>query len=323
MLIAQSPNSDGIGRYVENLSKLVVCTVRYTSNVLSPLNLFYIYRGFKIVHFPHFVTPLVKLPGQVFVTTIQDITPLYSDELNRLRKLYIYTRIYISFLRSDHIIFTSKYVRDDCKNKFKFKKKYTVIPLGVDYEKFSLCKQKVAIINEYFLIVGRRNKHKNILNMVRAFANADIDKTCSLVFAGQLSEHENLLRAEIKKLNLEDRVKFIGDVEDGHLIALYQNAVSLLYVSHLEGFGLPVLEAYAAGCPVITSTTASLPEVSGGLATLVHPNDINGIADAIEYHFKNKCVGDLIESAKKHAQSYTWESTAEKTSEVYLKLMKC
>lgn len=320
VVIANAPKNDGIGRYVNSIKIYLSCQVRYTSRILSPWNLFSLYLFHKIVHFPHFVTSIIKLPNQKFITTIQDITPLVSDDLNKIKKLYIFMRVYISFLMSDHIIFTSEYVKNCCLQKFKIRGSYSVIPLGVNYHFFSQKTSKISKDGEYFLIVGRRNKHKNTINMLRAFAQADIDNSCSLIFTGELMEYEKELCEEICNLSIGNRVKFLSDVNDESLVALYQNAVALLFVSKLEGFGLPVLEAFAASCPVITSTTASLPEITGGFAIYADPEDQNAIMQAIENVYRTGIDTYQIERANLLAKTYSWENTAKKTSEIYMKI---
>ena len=81
-LIAEAPLKDGIGRYVQNIKKYSETDVSYSKNILNPLNLFKVHFKYKVIHFPHFVTPLIKLPGQKYITTIQDITPLLIKDLN-------------------------------------------------------------------------------------------------------------------------------------------------------------------------------------------------------------------------------------------------
>lgn len=320
VLLAHCPRNDGIGRYVINLSKSAHIDVSYSKNILSPLNLFKVYFRRKVVHFPHFVVPIFKMPWQKFVTTIQDITPLLSTELSPIKRSYIFLRIVVSLHRSDHIIFTSEYVARCCKEMFNMKFDYSIIPLGVDFDFFSSGIQGSRFTYPYFLIVGRRNKHKNIINMLKAFSQARIDKRTRIVFTGPLSNNEHELDGSIKKLGLKNRAVFLEKVTDRDLVILYNNAKALLFVSKLEGFGLPILEAMSAKCPVVTSKSASLPEVAGDCAILVDPHNIIKIRQAIETCDQKKFSKVMLSAAQNRASTFTWERTVQKTLFVYKKV---
>jgi glycosyltransferase involved in cell wall biosynthesis len=106
------------------------------------------------------------------------------------------------------------------------------------------------------------------------------------------------------------------------MIQTYHDADLLLYPSRLEGFGLPVLEAFACGTPVITSNTTSLPEVAGKAALLVNPEDPKEIADAVQKAMEKLALRrQLIERGLKRAKLFTWEKTARETLLVYESLL--
>ena len=104
----------------------------------------------------------------------------------------------------------------------------------------------------------------------------------NLVIAGGQGWLYDDVLAEVEKLNLTDRVKFIGFVEDGDLPHLYTLASAFAFPSFYEGFGLPPLEALACGVPVVTSNVSSLPEVVGDAALTIDPNDTDALADALD-----------------------------------------
>ena len=317
ILIAQSPHNDGIGRYVDSISKFLDVDVSHTENILKLTNFFKIYFGYKIVHFPHFVTPIFKLPGQKFITTIQDITPIMTNDLNFIKRLYIWLRIYFSLKRSDHIVFTSKYVQNCCLEKFKVAFNYSIIPLGVDFDYFDKDLEPVYKDSRYFLIVGRRNKHKNVPNMITAFSKANIPEDIKLIISGKLSSKDDDLLELIDTLQIRDRIYFWGETSDFELISLFKYTMGLLFVSKFEGFGLPVLEGMAAGCPVITSNAASLPEVAGDCATLVDPDSISSITAAIEVHSQSNQIVELKKRGHDRAKLFSWSNTSTATQLLY------
>src|SRR5205823_8622000 len=119
--------------------------------------------------------------------------------------------------------------------------------------------------------------------------------------------------------DLKDVVRFPGYVSDEELIALYQMATCLIFPSLYEGFGLPVLEAMAAGCPVITSTTSSLPEVAGNAALLVDPLNAQEIATAMRQVLQDEDLRRrMIHDGHSRVSSFSWEETARMTREIYI-----
>jgi len=118
---------------------------------------------------------------------------------------------------------------------------------------------------------------------------------------------------------LEGAVLFPGYVSDEELIALYQLAACLVFPSLYEGFGLPVLEAMAAGCPVITSTASSLPEVAGDAALLVDPLNAQEIARAMQRVLQDEDLRRrMISDGQRRAANFSWEETARMTREIYI-----
>ncbi|HLZ80694.1 MAG TPA: glycosyltransferase family 1 protein, partial [Ktedonobacteraceae bacterium] len=119
---------------------------------------------------------------------------------------------------------------------------------------------------------------------------------------------------------LEGSVHFLGHIPDQDLIALYQMAKCLVFPSLYEGFGLPVAEAMTAGCPVITSTSSSLPEVAGDAALLVDALDARGIAGAMQEVAQDEALRQrMIAAGRLQASRFSWEQTARLNREVYVK----
>ena len=115
------------------------------------------------------------------------------------------------------------------------------------------------------------------------------------------------------------RVYIVDDEKD--LIALYQGGTAFIFPSLFEGFGFPVLEAFASRLPVITSTTSSLPEIAGDAALLVDPASQGEIAEAMkQIASKGSLREELVSRGAKRASLFSWEETAIRTMSVYRKL---
>jgi len=172
------------------------------------------------------------------------------------------------------------------------------------------------------LFVGSVEPRKNLLGLVRAaegWLNARVDR--QIVVAGP----EGWLNSEVHRFitehSLKERVRFLGYVARDDLRAWYTGARAFVYPSFYEGFGFPVLEAMACGCPVITSNTPALEEIAAGAATLVTPGDDDELKRAIEDVADNETAREeLRRLGLERASRYTWRETALKTLEVYRSL---
>jgi glycosyltransferase involved in cell wall biosynthesis len=128
----------------------------------------------------------------------------------------------------------------------------------------------------------------------------------------------NEIHKTIRELELATDVMLAGRVPDEHLPGLYAQASLLVMPSLYEGFGFPVLEAMAAGTPVVASNTSSLPEVAGTAAILVPPDDIVALAEAITSVLEQpQCAADLRSKGLEWAKQFNWQRTAAETLEVY------
>ncbi len=180
---------------------------------------------------------------------------------------------------------------------------------------------KFELPPQFLLCVGTIEPRKNISRLLRAYHTAlqELDNVLPpLVLAGRRGYQSDAILHEIEELQLTGRVKHLPEVSDTEIDCLYSRCSAVLYPSLYEGFGFPVLEAMAAGKPVLTSKISSLPEVAGDAAYFVDPLSIGSIAQGIAALTTD---GDLrarlIELGKTRPSRFTWKSCAEQTLEVY------
>lgn len=163
----------------------------------------------------------------------------------------------------------------------------------------------------YLLSVSNRKAHKNEPRLIEAFSRASLSEDVRLLLTG---EPTSALTKLIERYQLQGRVIFIGRVAEKDLPGLYAGALALLFPSLYEGFGLPVIEAMACGCPVLTSNTTSLPEVAGAAAVLVDPTSVQAIADGISSICTNEPLRiAMIKKGFQQAARFSWDEVVRKT----------
>lgn len=206
----------------------------------------------------------------------------------------------------------------------------TVIPCGIkgDFtapapDERDLCEMRAryALPENFLISVGAIEPRKNIVRLLKAIKR--LRDSCpsldlKLVHVGPVGWQADDVPRAVTELGLGDHVRFLGFVPDRHLAALYRIAVASVYPSLFEGFGLPVLEAMASGCPVVTSDRSSLPEVAGDAAILVDPTCVDSIADGVRQVWESdELRRDLTARGLRRAAGFTWEAAARETIRLY------
>jgi glycosyltransferase involved in cell wall biosynthesis len=176
----------------------------------------------------------------------------------------------------------------------------------------------------YVLYAGKLQARKNVVGLIHAFARYRelTGSEARLVLAGKRVETSEGIDEAIAAHNLASHVVELGYVSDraSLLPRLYAGARMLVFPSLYEGFGIPVAEAMAAGCPVVASNVTSLPEIAGDAALLVDPSSIDAIAEAMARLDRDTALrAGLIERGRLRAARFTWESTARQTLAAYRK----
>jgi glycosyltransferase involved in cell wall biosynthesis len=205
----------------------------------------------------------------------------------------------------------------------------TVIPTGVDPSFKALAqspralevRQRYELPDAFVLTVGSMEPRKNLPRLLEAIQRLRRDRDTAkvvLVHVGPAGWLADDLPRTVQALGLADAVRFLGYVPREDLAALYGLARVFAYPSLYEGFGLPIIEAMACGCPVVTSNLSSLPEVAGDAATLVDPGSAEEIAGAIADLWTDEARRRTLASrGRARAACFTWQRTARETGAVY------
>lgn len=230
---------------------------------------------------------------------------------------------------ADHVITISHYSKREISEHFGIcEKRISVVPLGVDERWFAPLNpselkestQLLGLPERYVLFVGTLQPRKNLLRLIAAYRSLphSIRREIPLVIVGRAGWMCQDILDEIHASKNKGTIRWLEYLPDNQMLAVMKRAGVLVFPSLYEGFGLPVLEAFAAGAPVITSNTTALPEVAGDAALLVDPYDFEEIGAAIQSVLeKEEVAEDLRRRGLRRARGYSWDRTASMTREVY------
>jgi len=281
---------------------------------------------------------LVRVPGVATVATLYDLIPLHDEAahfpLGRLDNRIGYARYLRLLQRADHLIAISEATKRDAVARLRIPpERISVTPLAVDERRFYPRSQeeieralaRYSLRRPYVLHIGSSDPNKNTSNILRAFDVFSRREHAEhvLCIAGKWPA-QALAQLERSHAGLlsSGRLRMLGYVPDDDLPALYGGADLFVYPSLLEGFGLPILEAMRCGCPVLTSTVSSLPEVAGDAALLVDPRDSEAIADGLARVARDSELrAVLVRRGLRRADNFSWTRTAELTLRVYRSLL--
>lgn len=285
-----------------------------------------------VMHYPTFPPPYIHLFAPRTVMTFYDTSSWRYPQAQTLHgRLYFRTLLTRGMQTSTQIVTISTHAKSEIGYFLgkRYLPKIAIAPGAVraDFGMNSsqTGKQEVRVRyklpDSYFFTVATLEPRKNLATLLDAYARLkkQLGKTCpALVIVGRKGWNcDDILR---HMATLEDSVHFLGHVPDGDLIILYQMALCLVFPSLYEGFGLPVVEAMTAGCPVITTTSSSLPEVAGDAALLVDPLDVKELATGMQRVLQEEELRErMIAAGRIQASRFSWEKTARLQREVYLK----
>lgn len=184
--------------------------------------------------------------------------------------------------------------------------------------KLPTSKINISLPARYMLFVGNRTKYKNFeffFSSIKEMLEKDRDLFLVCAGSSPFTEQEVALFASNRVLNKIIHIKFSGDEE---LAYIYNKALGFIFPSLYEGFGIPVLEAFAAKCPVIVSNRSSLPEVGGNAVKYFDPEDASSIHNSVrEVIYNDDLRLELIERGEERLKLFSWEKSIEKFIEIY------
>ena len=283
--------------------------------------------GVQLVHGPANSLPLLSfgLPG---VVTIHDLA-IYDHPEWFPAGQWFATRVVVpqSVHRARAIICPSTATSQAVVRHFQVDpQRCRVIPHGVETE-FSLPVSSVvraeltaryALPDRYLLQVGTVQPRKNYVTSLRALARIPAAQRIPLLVVGGFGWHYDDVLDAVRALDLDRWVRFVGYAGMAELPGLYKMAEALLFPSLDEGFGLPVLEAFAAGTPVVASNAGAIPEVAGDAALLCPPGDDEAMGQNLLRLLTDGALRERqVAAGRARAALYTWSASAAAHRAVY------
>jgi glycosyltransferase involved in cell wall biosynthesis len=284
-------------------------------------------RGDKLdlLHVQYVAPPFFHGP---LVVSVHDLAFLDRPEcFSRPMRAYLKTLVPIGLRRAAEIMTLSEFSRKALALRFpECAAKVRVGPLAANPGLIGARARRrrdlhaIGVRGPFILCVGRLDARKNIPVLLRAFAmlRAGTGRGLQLVLAGPKDYWPAALDREWSESPFRRDILRTGLVSEGTLAGLYSAADVFAYPSLYEGFGLPVLEAMAAGCPVVASNATSLPEVVGRAGLLVPPEDPVRLASALRRVLTDKRLrADLVRKGRARAARFSWSETAKRTLAAY------
>ncbi len=286
-----------------------------------------------VMHYSAFPPPYFWLPNQHTIMTFHDAGPWRYPHAQTLHgRLYFSTLLSHGIRTCSRVVTVSKHAKSEIGHFLgnRYLPKISIAPGAVrpefgqavsDTSKQS-ARAQYHLPDSYFLTVATVEPRKNLPTLLDAYMQLrqQLGHVCpALVIVGRKGWNCNdILRY---MASLQEHVYFLGHIPDQDLIALYQMATCFVFPSLYEGFGLPVVEAMSAGCPVITTTSSSLPEVAGDAALLVDPLNAKEMASAMQRVLQDAALQQrMIAAGRLQATRFSWEETARIYRDIYLEV---
>lgn len=321
----KNPPLAGLPSNRPNFEYRVVGPRFFWTRLALPGSLVFSRRRPNVFFSPGHYAPAV-CPSPLAVSVL-DLSFLYFPKMFKPTDLYKLRHWTSEAVRCASRIFTiSRHSRQDIINCYGVDPGKVIVTYpGYDEKLYSTgqnseavlrVKEKYQIRSDYLLSLGTLQPRKNLVRLIRSLSRLP-DKSVSLVIAGKKGWYYRDIFSEVKNQHLENRVIFTGYVSESEKPALLAGAKALVLVSLYEGFGLPVVEAMAAGVPAVVSDNSCLSEISGSAGIKVDPQEVDSIARGLKtaLELTERQKHEIIDAGRKIIKNYSWRTAAQKTLE--------
>lgn len=258
------------------------------------------------------------------ITTLHDITFIRYPKTFSFKFNLLY-RILIPLIlkTSKHIFTVSQFSKDEIISYYHVNEKKISIIYNAVNDNFKTVKKEFLSNEKYLIAVSSIKENKNFPIVLRAFLLAHKEvPNLKLYIIGDLRTNSfKGMDTMINEISKHSNIKILGRVSDSDLIKYYSNAVAFIFPSLYEGFGIPVLEAQACGCPVIAANSSSLPEVLNGSALTCSPLSEKEFYHHIKSLLQSpQLAEELIEKGYNNVKRFSWVNSANKILNIIIKI---
>lgn len=261
------------------------------------------------------------------VVTIHDLSPfLFPQTFRRVNRTYTRWAIRVAARRAGHILAVSEFTRQEIIRWLEVAPERVTVTYNAADQRFTIpdpatlaaFRRKAGLPERFILFIGTLEPRKNLPLLLDAYAKIAASTDAALVIGGGKGWLYDPIFAKAEALNLGDRLRFAGFIDDAELPLWYAAATVFTLPSLYEGFGIPLLESMACGTPVVTTTSSSLPEVVGDAGLIVSPTDADALGDALlKLLNDDQLRADLRQRGLRRNRLFSWHETAERTLAVY------
>lgn len=293
----------------------------------------YLRRNPVDIYLTQYITPFF-IPKKIKIAAIiHDVSfKVYPQYIKFSDLFFLKILIPISLRRADKIIGVSKFTAEEIKKYYKATGDKVVwihnavsddfLRQDISPEKILSVKKKYALPNEYILYIGTLQPRKNIPVLIEAYAKIKHKIGAKLVIAGGRGHNfDRRIDTAVSKLDLKNDVFFPGFIDEEDKAAIMKGARVFCFPSLYEGFGIPILEAMAAGTPVIASNIPPHREIAGESGLFFEPKSPEDLAGKIQKIFDNPDLGGILaKKGQTRAQNFSWEKTARELVSIFKSL---
>jgi glycosyltransferase involved in cell wall biosynthesis len=267
--------------------------------------------GVDVLWSPGYTAPFRTRCAQV-VSILDMQYKRFPEDLGRIARWTTEVLVQLAARRADHLLTISEFSKREILELTRAKEKQiTVTPLAVDPAFGTPVEESSRHSEPYFLCVANSYPHKNVDQLIRAYAAVQAEIPHKLVWVGRARLGENRVEEALSRVPDPGRVVRLSGLTREELIGLYQGADLFVFPSLYEGFGLPVLEALMAGTAVLTTTCGSLPEVGGRHVRTYDPSDDRNLEEALRGFDPSEASWQ--EGLPEWIGEFTWRHTAQVT----------
>jgi alpha-1,3-rhamnosyl/mannosyltransferase len=288
---------------------------------------------FSDVELIHATDLLIPISQKKIVATVMDTIPLSNPEFIKSKFGKYKAALWKKLIHKnvDHIITCSQFSKKEICKYLEFpENKVSVTPLGVDKayferkseEEIQKIKNKYKIPEKYFLYICTIQPRKNIIRLLEAHQSLPdkVGKEIPIILVGKFSWDDGNIMKTIQSAQEDKRCIWINYISENEKICLLQGSIGVPFVSLYEGFGLPIIEAFASRAPILGSNCSSIPEVLGDLLPLIEPFSVDSMRVGLELLIDKRVSDTELQLNFERASLFSWENTAIETIKIYQSL---